>query len=343
MKTGRMVVLTVLVASLGLAGCNGCAGGKAPGTSSSDKGHKAKGKGKGKADAELAAPPPKDTVTHVLFRDDKKTQVWVEGRSGTRGVQEDSSFWLGDGIAIKENDGWRVMLANDVDYMIPSAPTGEGIAPIAEVLKRETSNPEGYAWVTDQMNNGFTRAFVQIGKDRQRVGMTPGSFSKPVWLEATVPGGEAAKPLAVSGWKKEEDGKSFANTPPEGATPLEVTAPPADKLAAWKTQLAAIRGAPAEIKLARLINLDKDEAPEVLVCVSGGRNAPCYVVDEQDGAERFYVTNLPFEDGGSRPPQFFTVDGTSYVSATTKAEGQSLSSVRVIRSAGTGFTTDNLR
>lgn len=347
MRQMQVWTLGLLVASLGLAGCGSCAsGGKGKGTGN---GSKAKAKADGEGAEVAPPPPPKDTITHVVYQAKDEALIWSESRSGTRGTKVDQSFWLGTGYAIRENEAYRYSLADGVDYLSLTAPTGAGVQPMSAVVAGSTQAPPAYAWSVEVAPNGFHRVFIKppVG-ERQRIGMYPDAPSAPTWLEATLPAAtNAAPPLSKSsGWLALEGGApGFQNVLPQGATPLATTDAPPEALAAWAQVLPKLRGGAVEIKLAKVADLDRDGAPETFLCVSGGRNAPCYVVDKAGEEERFYVTTLPWD--GTNPalqPLFFQIGADAYVAlAEPPSDTGKAGALSVVRFNGAGFLTDTLR
>ena len=142
--------------------------------------------------------PSKATVTTVFFSTEEKTLFWMETTNGTHAAPPDTSFWTSNSVIVPENDGWHVYETDGNNYGIAVAPT-EGITPVAEVLKKETTAPDGYAWEPETSANGFQKVFINpaMGK-RQRIGVFPKPPTDPVWMEGERPAARGAETPMLS-------------------------------------------------------------------------------------------------------------------------------------------------
>ena len=137
MKTSSLLLLGIAALQMG---CNACTSKPAP-TTKPDKPVQP-------GPAANTVIPSKATVTAVFFTVKDKTLFWMESTGSTQGAPPEKSYWTGQGVIVPQNDGWHTYLADGSDFATATAPAA-GLTTIQEVLKKETTAPEGYAWESE--------------------------------------------------------------------------------------------------------------------------------------------------------------------------------------------------
>lgn len=148
------------------------------------------------------------------------------------------------------------------------------------------------SWVeTADRGNGRVLTTANLGGQRHRVGMLAGGPTASIVLMVPTapPHGVESRVLARShGFKFAADGTP-TNAVPDGATALPVEAPSAEQTAAAVKDLGSLRGAAVTVTWSTRVDLDRDGAKELALCVTGGKDSTdCYVLDEQQGQRRYY-------------------------------------------------------
>jgi hypothetical protein len=276
------------------------------------------------------------TLAIAIVEADQKYHIWMEGRSGILRVDTNQALWLEQGgISLGKGSGQQHLEIDGHDYFTFTKPSKVAID------KKMTENPKNNTGlkVTLEMT-GKGKYITQVVPQSGRTVKVSSSIQKPVRttiLQVANKSDVYGAPTPILTAAQKSSATSNHGVPKE-ATVQSPVSPSTEQSKKFTTELQAILGSGMAIGWSSMVNLDRDEAMEALICVTEPSGKRCYVWDTVNNEERYYSAGLKWDQ--STLPKIFTLNNYTYVGVEQKMQKSSV--FKALRFDGSGYDVDRL-
>lgn len=350
-STAPLLTVALLVGVSGLSsGCQGCM---------DEKPRKAIGEG---ASKEKAPKEPKKnerptrstvdrnsvTITNqaLVAQVGTKAYLWTDGRSAAVGFPVDKVVWSPAGFEYPLTQGTNVLTVGGGLYWKPTPPSADAV-PVSSLLTSLAPPPAGYELSSEPSNGDRMNVALKGPEGRLvRLGTLDAAPTAIAWPTGTLPsvGKRSAALPGTTAFAKDAAG-AYASAAPEGATPVTMEPADAAMIKAFSADITRLtNGKGGDVLGAWLVDLDRDDKKEALVITRGDMvNSSGYVVDMDDGSNRYYGVGIGGSPEGATPVAFDLGDGRYVANVAPAGKDTGKTTLKIARYDGYTFLLDQQR
>lgn len=351
-STAPLLTLALLAGVSGLSsGCKGCM---------DEKPRKAIGEGadKDKAPKEAkkkAERPTRSTVDRnavtitnqaLVAQVGTKAYLWTDGRSAAVGFPVDKVTWTPAGFEYPLTQGTNVLTVGGGLYWKPGPPSADGV-PVTSLLTSLAPPPAGYELSSEPSNGDRMNVALKGPEGRLvRLGTLDAAPTAIAWPTGALPAvGKRSAALAGTTPFAKDTAGAYTAAAPEGATAVAMEPASPEMIKAFSADITRLtNGKGGDVLGAWLIDLDRDDKKEALVLTRGDMvNSSGYIVDMDDGSNRYYGVGIGGSAEGVTPVAFDLAEGRYIANVAAAGKDSGKTTLKIARYDGYTFLLDQQR